>query len=108
VPNVTIFIASEQMPSPASLAALSDDCAELCISVLAAAPENVHVISVGVHHGRGHPAFADIRYRLEPSRTPAVMERFMADLDDAITRHAGLTARIRCFGYPSPNLYARN
>lgn len=29
-------------------------------------------------------------------------------LDEAIKRHTGLTARIRCFGYPAPAIYARN
>ena len=58
--------------------------------------------------GRGHPAYAEIKYRLEPFRTPSVMDDFMARLDEAIKRHAGLTARIRCFGYPADTIYARN
>ncbi len=108
MPNVTIFIASEKMPSEATLAALTDECTELCVGVLQAARENVHVIYVAVRHGRGHPVFADVRYRLESFRTPRVVDRFMEGLDDAIARHAGLTARIRCFGYPAPSIFARN
>lgn len=69
---------------------------------------NVHVIYVAVRHGRGHPVFAEIQYRLEPFRTPPVMERFIEGLDNAITRNVGLTARIRCFGYEPSSIHARN
>jgi hypothetical protein len=61
-----------------------------------------------VRHGRGHPVFADIRYRLAAARTPPVMERFMDELDDALGAATGFAARIRCFGYAAPNIYARN
>jgi hypothetical protein len=70
--------------------------------------ENVHIIYVAVRHGRGHPAFAEVRYRLEPFRTGPVMDSFMESLDQAIRRHAGLTARIRCFGHAAPTIHARN
>jgi len=53
-------------------------------------------------------ALAEIKYRLEPFRTPSVMDAFTARLDQAIKRHTGLTARIRCFGYPALAIYARN
>ncbi len=108
MPNVTFYISTGQMPSDERLAELSRDCVELCTSVLEAALENVHVIYVDVRHGHGHPAFAEVQYRLETFRTPSVMNQFMEALDDAIARCTGLTARIRCFGYAASNIHARN
>ncbi|WP_420212362.1 hypothetical protein ACN8ZM_21935 [Burkholderia aenigmatica] len=108
MPNVTFSIDANRMPADDSLAELSRDCVELCTQVLEAALKNVHVIFLEARHGHGHPVFADIRYRVATSRTPAVMNRFMEALDHAIVRRTGLTARIRCFGYTTSNLHARN
>lgn len=108
MPNVTLFIADDRMPDSAALAALTVQCTELCTGTLRAALENVHVIYVAVRHGRGHPVFADIQYRLETTRTPPVMAQFMAGLDDAIRSTTGLTARIRCFGHAAASIHARN
>ncbi|PKU21402.1 hypothetical protein [Telmatospirillum siberiense] len=108
MPNVTLFIPAEKMPSDQTLTGLADRCTELCTGHLRAALKNVHVITVGIRHGHGHPIFAEVRYRLEPFRTPPVMERFMEALDDAIRHSTGLTARIRCFGYAASSIHARN
>ncbi|VWB14893.1 hypothetical protein BLA6993_00541 [Burkholderia lata] len=108
MPNVTFSIDATRMPADESLAGLSRDCVELCTHVLEAELKNVHVIFLAVRHGHGHPVFADIRYRVGTARTPAVMERFMEALDQAIVRRTGLTARIRCFGYTASNIHARN
>ena len=97
MPNLTVYIATEHMPCAAKLALLSRDCVELCTRVLQAAPGKVHVMYVGVRPGYGHPVFAELLYRIDACRTPAVMQAFMEGLDNAIMRHAGLTARIRCF-----------
>lgn len=108
MPNITIFLPAERLLSDEALTELTEQCTELCTGVLQAALAKVHVIYVPVRHGRGHPVFADIHYRLETFRTPAVMDRFMKGLDDAVKRHLGLTARIRCFGYAAANIQARN
>lgn len=108
MPNVTIYIPADKMPSDETLAELTQQCTELCTGILRAALVNVHVIYVAVRHGRGHPAFAEIQYRLEPFRTPPVMEQFMEKLDDAIKDNIGLAARIRCFGYAASSIHARN
>lgn len=108
MPNLTIFIQAENMPPEANLAELTERCTRLCTDILQAALDNVHVIYVAAGQGCGHSAYAEIKYRLEPFRTPSVMDDFMERLDDAIKRHTGLTARIRCFGYPVPAIYARN
>lgn len=96
------------MPPDRALADLTKQCTELCTGILQAALGNVHVIYVAVRHGRGHPVFAEIQYRLEPFRTPSVMDRFMEGLDDAIRCNVDLTARIRCFGYAASSICARN
>lgn len=108
MPNVTIFIPADRMPPDGALADLTEQCTELCTGILRAALVNVHVIYVAVRHGRGHPVFAEIQYRLEPFRTPPVMDRFMEGLDEAIRRNINLTARIRCFGYEASSVHARN
>ena len=108
MPNVTLFIPAEKMPPEEELSELTDRCTRLCTEVLGAALENVHIIYVAVRHGRGHPAFAEIRYRLEPFRTSQVMDSFMEGLDQAIQRQTGLASRIRCFGYAAAAIHARN
>ncbi|MBB6287517.1 MULTISPECIES: hypothetical protein [unclassified Pseudomonas] len=108
MPNLTIFIQAENMPPEAYLSELTEECTRLCTDVLQATLDNVHVIYVSVRQGRGHPAYAEIRYRLEPLRTPSVMDAFTARLEVTIKRHTGLTARIRCFGYSPLAIYARN
>lgn len=108
MPNVTIYIQADKMPPDEALADLTEQCTELCTGILRAALANVHIVYVAVRHGRGHPAFAEIQYRLEPFRTPPVMERFMEGLEDAIKRNTDLIARIRCFGYAASSIHARN
>jgi hypothetical protein len=108
MPNITLYIATEEMPSAERLARLSRDCVGLCTQVLQAVLNNVHIVYIAVRHGHGHPVFAEVRYRLEPFRTSLVMDAFMDALDAAIKRHTGLTARIRCFAYAPTNIYARN
>ncbi|WP_369977023.1 hypothetical protein [Xanthomonas bundabergensis] len=108
MPNVTLFIPAHAMPSDTALANLTGHCTDLCTGLLLAAAENMHVIYVPVLHGRGHPIFADVRYRLAATRTPTVMAQFMEGLDDAIRRATGCQARIRCFGYAAQCIHARN
>lgn len=106
MPNLTLYIATEHMPSAEKLARLSRDCVDLCTSVLQAATSKVHIMYVDVRLGHGHPVFAELLYRSESFRTPAVMQAFMEGLDSAIVRHTGLKARIRCFA--SHAIDARN
>lgn len=108
MPNVTIFIPADRMPPDETLADLTEQCTELCTGILRAALENVHIFYVAVWHGRGHPAFAEIQYQLEPFRTQLVMAQFMEGLDEAIRHNTNLTARIRCFGYEASSIHARN
>ncbi|MDQ0510737.1 hypothetical protein [Ancylobacter amanitiformis] len=108
MPNVTIYIPADKMPPDEALADLTEQCTQLCTGILRAALANVHIVYVAVRHGLGHPAFAEIQYRLEPFRTPQVMDRFLGGLDGAIERNTGLTARIRCFGYEASSIHARN
>lgn len=108
MPNVTIFIPADKMPADGQLLELTDQCTQLCTGILNAALDNVHVIYVVVRHGRGHPAFAEIKYRSQPFRTKPVMDFFMKALDDVIERNTGLTARIRCLGYAESAIHARN
>ena len=108
MPNITIFIPTEKMPPDGALSGLTVQCTQLCTEILKAALKNVHIIYVTVRQGRGYPAFAEIKYRVEPFRTQSVMDAFMERLDEVIKRTTGLTARIRCFGYTAPNIHARN
>lgn len=108
MPNITVFFPTEKMPSDVQLAKLSELCTDLCTGLLQATLTNVHVIFVGVRHGRGHPAFAEILLRQTPFRTSSVMDQFMEALENAINQCTDLTARIRCFGYDAASIYARN
>ena len=108
MPNVTFYISQGNMPADEALVALTECCAGLCTTILQAAPKNVHIVHIAVRPGRGHPVFVEIRYRREPHRTAAVMDRFMKELEDAVRGSIGLAARIRCFDYDASNIYARN
>jgi len=108
MPSLTLFIPAQTMPCAANLAGLTEQCTELCTRILQAVLANVHIIYVAVHHGRGHPAYVEVKYRLEPLRTRSAMDAFMVGLDEAVTRYTGMTARIRCFGYAASDIHARN
>ncbi|HEY9330451.1 MAG TPA: hypothetical protein VIS09_19805 [Streptomyces sp.] len=108
MPNVTLYVESGAMPSDESLEALTDQCVELCTSTLQAALENVHIIYVSVRKGRGHPVYAEILFREEPFRPPAVMGHFMQQVSDAVADTIGLTARIRCFSFSKQHIHALN
>lgn len=108
MPNITFFIAAENMPRDEVLRQLTSTCTELCTGTLKAALANVHIIYLAVQQGRGHPVFAELQYRLEPFRTAEVMSEFMEKLDIAIARETHFTARIRCFGYGAQSIFARN
>lgn len=108
MPNLTFFIWPQHMPQQPQLNLLTAECDRLCRTVLEAQPGTVHILYVAAQAGQGHPVFADIRYRLTEARTPSVMNQFMTEMDQSIHHLTGLTARIRCFGYGSTNLHARN
>lgn len=108
MPNLTMYISADDMPSPRILAGLTERCSELCTVTLHAALENVHIMYVPVIPGRGHVVYAELLLRDESFRPPALMDRFMQNLDAAITEHTGLTARIRCFSHSTSHIHARN
>lgn len=108
MPNVTMFIASDRMPADDALAELTLQCTRLCTDVLQASLENVHILYVAVKQGRGHPAYAEINYRIEPLRTQPLMNTFLDGLEHAIRHATGLSARIRCFGHAATDIHARN
>ncbi|NJC70036.1 hypothetical protein HC031_09990 [Planosporangium thailandense] len=108
MPNITMYVDIEAMPPGNSMDSLTTQCTDLCTGTLRAALDNVHIIYVPVRRGRGHPVFAEVLFREEPFRTPEVMDRFMQQLDDAITTHTGRIARIRCFSFGKQHIHARN
>jgi len=105
MPNLTFYI-SAPMPPEADLAQLSADCMQLCTGVLAAQQQNVHVIYVAARPGHGLPIHVEVQYRLEPFRTPEVLQRFMQKLQASIVQHTASPARIRCFGYGAAQIHA--
>ena len=108
MPSITMFISAQAWPTDEALERLSAQCAALCTEILFAAVENVHVIYVTVHHGRGRPIFVEFKYRLEPFRTQAVVDDFIDKLDSAIVSCTGTVARIRGFGYSRDAIQARH
>jgi hypothetical protein len=108
MPNVTFFFPVDQMPGEEVVACLTAESTEFCTGLLKAALDKVHIMYVAVQPGRGHPAFVEVRYRLEIFRSPDVMHAFMEALDTSILRNTGFTARIRCYGYAASVIQARN
>lgn len=108
MPNITVYVTAGHAPIDSVFDDLAATITDLCTGVLRATLENVHVVFVPVRHGRGHPVFVEVLYRVETYRSETVMVDFMNRLDEAIVRTCALTARIRCFGYSAGALYARN
>ncbi|HAT1647447.1 TPA: hypothetical protein I8Y12_003359 [Raoultella planticola] len=108
MPNLTFYLSQEHAARFNDLRDLTRACRALCTGILAAEPENVHIIYVDVKPGCGHPVYAELFYRLTSARTSEVMEDFMRELERAILDASGLTARIRCFGSAASQLFARN
>jgi hypothetical protein len=108
MPNVTFFFPVDKMPMEEVISCLTAESTEHCTGLLKASLDNVHIMYVAVRHGRGHPAFVEVRYRLENFRTSDVMHAFMEALDASVLRNTGFTARIRCYGYAASVIQARN
>jgi len=108
MPNVTVFISGEEMPSEQSRARFAQACTALCTDILKASLDKVHIIFSEAHHGRGHPAYIEVKYRLETFRPPAVMNAFMEQVEKELLDATGLLARIRCFGYAASDIHGRN
>ncbi|APG16307.1 hypothetical protein A3780_01540 [Kosakonia radicincitans] len=108
MPNLTFYLSEEYADRYTDLLDFTRTCSALCTDILAAEPDNVHIIFVTVKPGCGHPVYAELFYRLTPRRTQEVMENFMRELDLATQQAWGLMARIRCFGSPAPYPYAKN
>lgn len=108
MPNLTFYLSEEHADRFTDLPDFTRTCSALCADILAAEPDNVHIIFVTVKPGCGHPVYAELFYRLTPWRTQEVMENFMCELDLATQQAWGLMARIRCFGSPAPYPYAKN
>lgn len=108
MPNLTFYISEDQSDKFKSLYHFTHKCSALCCDILGAEPKNVHIIFVDVTPGCGQPVYAELFYRLTKLRTTEVMENFMRELDFATRQASGLTTRIRCFGSPAQQIYARN
>ena len=110
MPNVTVVVPADRLPAdPSRIEAFLDACTGICTGVLGAALEKVHIAIVpALPQSRGRDASVEVRYRLEPHRTTDVMTRFLDRLDALLREHLGVTARIRCFGYPAEAIHARN
>jgi len=108
MPNLTFYIAENQADVLQRAGDFTHKCRALCCDILRAEPQNVHIIFVAVKPGCGQPVYAQLFYRLTTLRTQDVMENFMGELDAAIQQASGLTPRIRCFGSPAEQIFARN
>ncbi len=81
MPNLTFYLSEEYADRYTDLPDFTRTCSALCTDILAAEPDNVHIIFVTVKPGCGHPVYAELFYRLTPRRTQEVMENFMRELD---------------------------
>ena len=71
MPRLSIYFTEERMPAKDSLDALTERCAVLFADVLGAALDNVHILYLVARQGRGHPASAEMAYRLGPRGRPS-------------------------------------
>ena len=110
MPNVTIF-------APAATLAQSSEtyetflgaCNALCVDLIRAEPDKVHVIFVETgKHAVGHPGYIEIKLRSGGHRTRELMDEFMAVLDAAFETAFRAKVRIRCFAYEGEHIFARN
>ncbi len=108
MPNLTFYISENHSDKFNNLSDFTYKCSTLCCEILSAEPKNIHIIFVDVKAGCGQPVYAELFYRLTAMRTHEVMENFMRELDFATQQAFGLIARIRCFGFPAHQIFARN
>lgn len=110
MPNVTIF-------APETTLAQSDEtyesflatCNSLCIDLIRAEPDKVHVIFVQTgKHAIGNPGYIEVKLRSGGQRTPELMGTFMGKLDTAFGEAFRAKVRIRCFSYEGEYIFARN
>ncbi|MFM2480934.1 hypothetical protein [Celerinatantimonas sp. YJH-8] len=108
MPNISIFISESAMPAKEQLDVLTRECIELCLQILQAKREKIHIIFIAVTPGHGLPVSIEIKYRQQPYRTAQVMDQFLAELHQSVEQHIALPARIRCFGYDAGHIHALN
>lgn len=108
MPNITIYLSPEKMKAEQKMANLTQQYIDLCTTVLQAKLDKVHIIYVSSYLGYGHPAYIEIKYRLENHRTEEIMAVFLQKMDQAMQQVMGITPRIRCFGYSAAQIAAIN
>ncbi|MEQ8901535.1 MAG: hypothetical protein RID11_19860 [Roseovarius sp.] len=110
MPNVTIF-------APEATLAQSDEtyeiflatCNSLCIDLIRAEPDKVHVIFIQTgKHAIGNPGYIEVKLRSGGHRTPQLMGEFMEKLEVAFGTAFGAKVRIRCFAYEGKHIFARH
>ncbi|MGQ2904940.1 MAG: hypothetical protein ACT6RL_13405 [Neoaquamicrobium sediminum] len=110
MPNVTIFAPKPTLAQPAeSYEAFLETCNALCIDLIRAEPDKVHVIFVQTgQHAIGHPGYIEVKLRSGGHRTPQLMGEFMEKLEAAFEKAFSARVRIRCFAYEGEYIFARN
>ncbi|OUY05957.1 hypothetical protein [Acinetobacter populi] len=108
MPNLTFYIAEDQFNQFIDLNDITQNCCTLCIDILGAELNKVHIHYIPVKAGCGYPVYAELIYRLSNHRSVEIMENFMQKLNETILQKTGLVTRIRCFGFNSTQLHAYN
>ncbi|MGX0905302.1 hypothetical protein ACSSV8_003897 [Roseovarius sp. MBR-79] len=110
MPNVTIFAPEAILSRPSeTYETFLETCNALCIDLIKAEPDKVHVIFVETgKHAIGHPGYIEVKLRSGGLRTPELLGEFMEKLEAAFEEAFGVKVRIRCFAYEGEHIFARN
>lgn len=108
MPSITIVTSAEHHLDASSFSEFSARLAQLCMEIIQAKENNIHISYVTAEVGFGTPVYAEARLRQEEFRTLPVMEEFMRKVDLLIKEKTGVTARIRCFSFDANSVFAKN
>lgn len=110
MPNVTIFAPEPTLAqSGETYKAFLETCNALCIDLIRAEPDKVHVIFVETgKHAIGHPGYIEVKLRSGGYRTSELMSEFMEKMETAFEKAFAARVRIRCFAYEGAYIFARN
>lgn len=107
MPNVTVFCPESTLARKAEAERFTNRCKSLCIDVLHAEPDKVHIIFVAIGEVYcGRDGFIEIKCRLTAHRTREVMNAFMTQLDALYIEIFSVSPRIRCFGFGAEEIFA--
>ena len=105
MPVVKVFCS--KLPGDEACELLAVDLHALCLNEMGAQPDAIQVLLIpGVVMLLGEPVLVEVHYRDRPDRKGPALDRFLAGVDQAVTRAFSSAPRIRSFAIDQSTLGA--